>query len=50
MLKVIHDLNIPHVSSDVSDRVSVSIGVASIIPSATNSGEMLIQQADAALY
>ncbi|WJY16527.1 diguanylate cyclase [Pectobacteriaceae bacterium CE90] len=50
VLKVIHDLNIPHVSSDVSDRVSVSIGVASIIPSATNSGEMLIQQADAALY
>ncbi len=43
-------LNIPHPASRVSDRVTVSIGVASLIPKENLQKEVLISLADKALY
>ena len=43
-------LAMPHQHSKVSDRVTVSIGVASMIPDLTHTPEYLVNQADAALY
>jgi len=43
-------LRIPHVYSDVSDFMTVSIGLASKIINETNSPEELIELADRALY
>lgn len=42
--------NIPHQSSRVSSRVTLSIGISCLIPTENLSPEMLIQQADLALY
>ena len=50
VLKTIEDLNIPHESSLVSPRVTISIGVSSIVPSFDDSIELLLQTADKALY
>ncbi|MGK7920761.1 MAG: diguanylate cyclase [Trichodesmium sp.] len=41
---------IPHAQSKVSNFVTLSIGVASLIPTLENSPEYLINQADEALY
>lgn len=46
----IHALSIPHAASEVSDRVTISLGIASVIPFAEADPEMLIEQADRALY
>ena len=43
-------LNIPHPASKVSDRVTVSIGVASMVPRNSLKKEVLINMADKALY
>ncbi len=43
-------LKIPHQSSDVSDSVTVSLGVSSLIPRPETQPNMLIRQADQALY
>ncbi len=43
-------LNIPHPASKVSDRVTVSIGVASMVPRDNLKKEVLINMADKALY
>lgn len=43
-------LNIPHIHSPVNDRVTISLGVATVIPSRNSSPEMLIAAADQALY
>lgn len=43
-------LAIPHPTSPVSPVVTISLGVASCIPSAESSAEILVAQADAALY
>jgi diguanylate cyclase (GGDEF)-like protein len=40
----------PHPTSLVSPVVTISLGVASCIPSADSSAEFLVAQADAALY
>ena len=42
-------LAIPHLASPVS-RVTISLGVASCVPSAESSAEFLMTEADAALY
>jgi diguanylate cyclase (GGDEF)-like protein len=42
--------NIPHDSSKVSDRVTLSCGIATLIPKATTAVHDLISQADRALY
>lgn len=46
----LHDLTIPHQQSDVSNIVSISLGITSIIPTDDDSCETFIAQADQALY
>ncbi|MBD2312518.1 diguanylate cyclase [Desertifilum sp. FACHB-1129] len=46
----IQQLHIPHVKSPVSDYITLSLGVASIIPQQSLQAMSLIQQADQALY
>ncbi len=43
-------LNIPHQDSEVSHRVTLSIGIATLIPSPKTSPKLLIAKADKALY
>lgn len=46
----IKNLHIEHRASAVSDRVTVSLGISTLIPSVESAPEMLIQAADQALY
>jgi len=46
----IHELNIPHDSSKVCGHVTVSCGVASMIPTESASPQLLLEAADKALY
>ncbi|WP_413164701.1 GGDEF domain-containing protein [Capilliphycus salinus ALCB114379] len=46
----IQNLNIPHQASEVSDRVTVSIGISTTIPTSETQPDRLIKQADEALY
>ena len=46
----VRGLEIPHVKSPVSDYVTLSLGVASIIPTGDTSAQQLIATADQALY
>jgi PAS domain S-box/diguanylate cyclase (GGDEF) domain len=48
--KAIRDLGIPHQQSDVSDIVTVSMGIATVIPSLGSSPDELVALADRALY
>lgn len=50
ILEEIHSLALPHSASSVSDRVTVSMGVAAVQPSDDNDPEALIRTADALLY
>lgn len=50
LLERIQDLNIPHVKSVISDHITVSIGVASIIPDRQHSIQEFIEITDSALY
>lgn len=50
MVAEIEGLNISHSASEVSEWVTVSIGVASMIPEQGQAPEVLIRQADEALY
>lgn len=43
-------LNIPHINSDASHCVTLSLGVAATIPNLTNSPQILIGSADKMLY
>jgi diguanylate cyclase (GGDEF)-like protein len=43
-------LQIPHASSPVSDRITISLGVATVIPNPYSSPELLLQVADQLLY
>ncbi|MPM95342.1 Phytochrome-like protein cph2 [bioreactor metagenome] len=47
---MVADLNIPHSSSPVVPTVTVSVGVASIVPSLQKMPQELIEAADDALY
>ncbi|MEA5576362.1 diguanylate cyclase domain-containing protein [Anabaena sp. UHCC 0451] len=47
---VIHDLQIPHTASHVRDIVTVSLGIASVIPTLEVKPDKLIADADKALY
>ncbi len=44
------DLNLEHPESDASDRVSLSLGITSMIPSLLYTKEQLLETADKALY
>ncbi len=46
----IHQLSIPHNGSDVSDRLTVTLGIATIVPSRDNRLHDLVEAADLALY
>ena len=46
----IANLNLEHPESDASDRISLSLGVTSIIPSVQYTKEQLLATADKALY
>jgi two-component system, cell cycle response regulator len=48
--QVIHNLNIAHIDSHVKNIVTVSLGIASVIPNLEVSPETLISCADKALY
>lgn len=48
--QAIRDLKIPHRKSDVSEFVTVSMGIATIIPSFGTSSDELVARADKALY
>lgn len=47
---VVKELNIPHQSSNILDRVTISIGISSIIPNPNDTPQSLIETADKALY
>jgi two-component system cell cycle response regulator len=46
----IQRLKIPHAQSQISDSITLSLGIASLIPTATQSTDDLIVRADEALY
>jgi diguanylate cyclase (GGDEF)-like protein len=48
--RLIHEENIPHKSSNVADRVSISQGVLSVMPNEDVDPGVLVDRADAALY
>lgn len=50
MRVAIKDLNIPHSNSSVDSMVTISLGIASIIPNLDNTPTLLIEEADRALY
>ncbi|MGE0639398.1 MAG: diguanylate cyclase [Thermoanaerobaculia bacterium] len=50
VVEAVHALGLPHERSDASDRLSVSIGVATLVPRPTLGPEHLIELADRALY
>lgn len=43
-------LNLPHTDSSATDKVSISVGVASLVPGESDTPHKLIAQADQALY
>ena len=50
MREGIHSMEIPHAKSKVSDFVSISVGVSSLVPLQSTEPEILIAAADQALY
>ncbi len=50
VLNSIRSLNIPHADAGDQDRVTLSMGVATLVPAENESPEMLIEIADKALY
>ena len=50
MRRAIAELGIPHPQSEISDKITLSFGIASLVPGANNSPTDLIQAADHALY
>ncbi|GET35891.1 diguanylate cyclase with PAS/PAC and GAF sensors [Microseira wollei NIES-4236] len=48
--QAVRQLAIPHSKSSVSDRVTVSLGVASVVPTKTLSSQDLLNAAERALY
>jgi len=50
MKDTVAELSIPHAYSNVSEKVTISIGVNTVIPSKGDSLEEFIRSADKALY
>ncbi|MDJ0840025.1 MAG: diguanylate cyclase [Acidobacteriota bacterium] len=44
------ELGIPHMASDCEDRITVSLGMACMVPDRSNQPQNLIEEADKALY
>lgn len=49
-IDVVQNLNINHINSTTSDRITISVGSASVIPTKQYSPEIVLQSADKALY
>ncbi|MEO8893628.1 MAG: diguanylate cyclase [Coleofasciculaceae cyanobacterium] len=50
ILNKVHNLKIPHLNSEIRPYITLSLGVASIIPSDQYSADLLINSADQALH
>ena len=50
MRQAIADLEISHAQSEISDKITLSLGIASLVPEPQNSLTNLIKLADHALY
>jgi len=50
LLVAVRDLGLPHAASDTASIVTISVGVASVVPEPHRSPEWLVEQADQALY
>lgn len=50
MIHTIRDLNILHEHSPTAERVTISLGLSTIIPNRDTNATRLIQSADRALY
>ena len=50
MRTAVKELNIPHLNSSVDSVVTISVGVASIIPNSENNSHLLLEAADLSLY
>ena len=50
LLKAVGDLEIPHAWSNVTGTVSISAGVATMVPTQEGDPEILVRQADGMLY
>jgi diguanylate cyclase (GGDEF)-like protein len=50
LCKAVADLRIPHAASAVADYVTVSIGVAAMVPDRQSTGSQALALADQALY
>jgi diguanylate cyclase (GGDEF)-like protein len=50
IINQVKNLQIPHISSNLSDYITISLGVATIIPNQGGSPKMLLQIADQLLY
>lgn len=48
--RLVHEQNIPHKSSDVADRITISQGVVSVRPDEEIDPSSMVDSADAALY
>ena len=48
--RTVEHLAIPHAASTVSDRVTVSLGIATFVPSSGDTPQLLVESADRALY
>jgi diguanylate cyclase (GGDEF)-like protein len=48
--QAVWDLHLPHAASSVADRVTVSIGVATLMPGRHHDFDAILHEADAALY
>ena len=50
MRKGVEEKSIPHLYSDISDHVTISLGINTIIPSDESSIDEFLSSADKALY
>ncbi|MFJ7727917.1 diguanylate cyclase domain-containing protein [Neobacillus sp. NPDC097160] len=48
--KTVKSLKIPHISSEISEYVTLSIGLATMVPSSSSKPQDLIKEADTELY
>ncbi|EKN62480.1 hypothetical protein BABA_25696 [Neobacillus bataviensis LMG 21833] len=48
--RTVQSLKIPHISSEIANIVTLSIGLASMVPTSTSKPHLLIKEADTALY
>lgn len=50
LITSVRDSHIPHPDSDISDHVTITVGIAVTVPSEKNSINELLTEADNALY